>query len=226
MSPRQEVFEAIPLNGNAMSDASKPLLIAVSNGSAAAEDADQVDFDDGNHEESAGFSRYKRSALFLGMIVGVFIQFSTLGANALFIQIRRETTQQDLVSFSLLWSLASSAMALLLLAFIRKTVSTVYTMSLNDSSSSSRNKECVVEELSLQLESRFVVGALIVVCVGWTVTDLLLGAQDQIIYSAATLAFSLIWCKVVISCLRSKQEEQDTAYDSAQHEPELIAIIV
>jgi hypothetical protein len=211
-SHRQEVFEAIPHNGGAMSEASKPLLI-VSNGSAE-------DQDIGN-EESAEFSRYKRSTLLLGMIVGVFIQFLTLGANALFVQIWGETTQKDLVSFSLLWSFGSSAMALLLLAFIRHTVSTAYTMSLNGSSS--KNKECVVEEHILQLESRFVVGALIVVCVGWTVTDLLLGGHEQIIYSAASLAFSLILCKVLISCLRSKQE-QDTIDDSSPQEPEITTI--
>lgn len=209
MDPRQEDFEAISVNGATtnMSEASKPLLRRSSS-------ADQDDRW-GEIESSPEFSRFKSSALFLGMILGVFIQFSTVGAKTILFQIWGDNVAQEgLVSFSLLWSIASLAMTVLVLAFLRKIVSTAaYTrMALNGSSSSSSNKECV-KELIRNVECRFVVGALIGVCVTST-------AHVQIIYCSAAILLA-VWCKLVTSCLHAK-EEKDTTYDSSQPNKQLI----
>ena len=105
-------------------------------------------------------------------MVGFFIQFSTLGANFLVIQIWGEDilnkSRNDIVCFSLLWSFFTSAMAIIILAFLRNIVSIAYL-------SVFQRSQQLVEEMVLNLECRFVVGALIGVCTAWTITDALMG---------------------------------------------------
>ena len=185
---RQQVFQAIPYNGPS-SEAAEPLI-----------QSDEKKLDE------RIFSRFKMSALALGLLVGLFIQLSTLGANFLVISLWGEDilnkTRQDIVWFSLIWSFLTSAMAIVILAFLRGIVSLTYFSILKESSD-------ILEEMVLHLECRFVVGALIGVCVAWTVTDAVMGMTTQIIYSAVTLAISLVWCRVMMSCLSNSDQDDE-----------------
>lgn len=135
------------------------------------------------------FTRFKTSSLLLGLIVGFFIQFSTLGANYLVISMWGEdvvqTSQRDIVIFSLLWSLFTSTMAIVILAFLRNLVSASY-----------HGED--LEEMILHMECRFVVGALIGVCTAWAATDAFLGMSVQIVYSCVTLVVALSWCRLMM----------------------------
>jgi hypothetical protein len=73
MSPRNEVFQAIPFD--ASSDANEPLI---ANG-----DAEEAD----HRLQEMVFSRLKFSYRLLGLLVGFFSQIFTLGANVLVITI-------------------------------------------------------------------------------------------------------------------------------------------
>jgi hypothetical protein len=64
MSPRNEVFQAIPFD--ASSDANEPLI--------AAGDAEEKD----HRLQEKVVSRFKFSSLLLGLLVGFFSQFSAL----------------------------------------------------------------------------------------------------------------------------------------------------
>ena len=140
-------------------------------------------------EEENQHSSVKTSSLLLGLMVGFFIQFSTLGANYVVIILWGEdvmnTSKSDIILFSLLWSFFTSSMAIVILAFLRNLIEASYT---GDD----------FENVILHLECRFVVGALIGVCSAWAATDYVLGMAQQIIYSVGTLAVALLWCRIMM----------------------------
>ena len=73
------------------------------------------------------FGDFKWSSTILGFLIGFFIQFSTLGADFLLLTLSGEKitarSKQDVIVFSLLWSFFTSAMAIVILAFLRNMVS-------------------------------------------------------------------------------------------------------
>ena len=200
MSPSRREILAIPLLDDApMAQASEPLIAVSTSATKSSSPATAT-----SHQlDEAIFSRFKLSALLLGVLVGFFIQFSTLGANFLVIQIWGEDilnkSRNDIVCFSLLWSFFTSAMAIIILAFLRNIVTIAYLSVL-------KRSQGLVEELVLHLECRFVVGALVGVCTAWTITDALMGMQAQIIYSVATLCIALVWCRIMMQCVRGNTE--------------------
>jgi hypothetical protein len=188
MSPLNEIYQAIPVD--ASYDAKAPLIAA---GDAEEEEVLQV--------EEKAFSRFKFSALLLGLLVGFFIQFSTLGANFLVITLWGEDmvtkSKTDIIIFSLLWSFFTSAMAIVILGFLRNLVTITY---------AAVGGRCadLLEEMVLHMECRFVVGALVGVCLAWTMTDILLGMRAQIVYSLVTLVVALFWCKIMMLCFSTE----------------------
>lgn len=213
MSPK-EVFQAIPYDVS--SDANRPLIAATG---AAQEDTD-------NRLDAAAFGRFKFSALLLGLLVGFFIQFSTLGANFLVITIWGEDvvtkSKTDIVIFSLLWSFFTSAMAIVILGFLRNLVTITYTAAVSGGSRSRvrQSDSDLLEDMILHMECRFVVGALVGVCLAWTMTDILLGMKAQIVYSLVTLGVALFWCKIMMLCFSSPKNKQSSS--SSLEQPLLI----
>ena len=141
------------------------------------------------------FDRLKSSSFVMGMIVGCFIQFSTLGANYLALSFMGEAilqvTQRELIIFSLIWSLLTSTMAILVLAFLRKLIFSTYIG--HD-----------IEHIVLHMECRYVVGALVGVCTAWAATDVALGMTGQVIYSVLTLVTALSWCRLMMHIFGSE----------------------
>jgi hypothetical protein len=150
-------------------------------------------------------ARFKSSSFLLGIIVGFFIQFSTLGANYLALSFMGEAiltvTQRDLIIFSLIWSLITSTMAILVLAFLRKILFTMYI-----------GKD--IEDIILHMECRYVVGALIGVCTAWAATDVALGMSGQVIYSMVTLVAALSWCRLMMHFFASEEDDCADVNDS------------
>jgi len=151
------------------------------------------------------FGRFKFSSMILGLFIGFFIQFSTLGANFLVITIWGEAvitkSKRDIVIFSLLWSFFTSAMAIVILGFLRNVVSISF-------HAIRRQSEDLLDDMILHMECRFVIGALVGVCLAWTMTDILLGMKAQILYSLITLVVALFWCRVMMWCFASKKPEK------------------
>ena len=117
MSLNKQLFVAEPFN-TAEESAASPLM-----GKEATEDTEVA-------LEESRFASFKRSSIVLGLLVGFFIQFSTLGANFLVITIWGEDvvtkTKSDIVTFSLLWSFFTSAMAIVILGFLRNLVTIAF----------------------------------------------------------------------------------------------------
>jgi len=153
------------------------------------------------------FSRFKISSLVLGLLVGFFIQFSTLGANFLVITIWGEETlsksKRDIVIFSLLWSFFTSAMAIIILGFLRTLVSITWSVVVRK-----EQAEELLDDMILHMECRFVVGALVGVCAAWTLTDLMLGMRAQILYSLVTLCVALFWCRIMMLCFAASESKK------------------
>ena len=147
---------------------------------------------------------FKNHSLIIGLLVGFFVQFSTLGANFLVIALWEENlmarSKTEIIVLSLVWSAFTSFMAILTLGFLRSVVTIVFQASLAPEHHGTPSTDALLEQVILHLECRFVVGALVGVCFAWTVTDVLLGMNLQIIFSVVTLAISLLWCKLMMHC--------------------------
>jgi hypothetical protein len=156
--------------------------------------------------------------LCLGLLVGFFIQASTLGANYLVVTVSGEdvmtTSKKDIVLFSLLWSLFTSGLAIVILAFLRNLVRVTY-----ETDNEEQNDQ--LDDMILHMECRFVVGALIGVCTAWALTDLILGLSVQIVYSFLTLGVALAWCKLMMWCFTYPEEEEE---DYEQNETDILTI--
>lgn len=164
-------------------------------------------------QESQQHSSVKTSSLLLGLLVGFFIQFSTLGANYLVISIWGEdvmnTSKREIILFSLLWSFFTSSMAIVILAFLRNLLSASFYG--ND-----------LDTVVLHMECRFVVGALVGVCSAWAATDYVLGMSQQIVYSVATLVVALLWCRVMLWIFTPAVAERQR---EAEQVPEVLMVV-
>jgi hypothetical protein len=204
MSPRNDVFQAIPFD--APSDANEPLI--------AAGDAEE---EDQGLDEKA-LSSFKRSSLLLGVLVGFFIQFSTLGAECLAIWGKDFVLKSDtdIAVFSILWSLFTSAMPVLILVIIRNLVTITY--------SAGSGSEELLEEIVLQLECRFGVGVLAGFCLAWTITDILLGMHAQFAYCLVAIVVALFWYKFMMFMMASATDKKPSSSRRSKSEPSVMTV--
>jgi hypothetical protein len=164
---------------------------------------------------------FKTHAMIIGVLVGFFVQFSTLGANFLVIAMwennlhaRSNTeiiiprTKLEIIILSLLWSTFTSFLAIMTLGFLRSVITIVFQATIAPQRRGPA-ADAMLDEVILQLEYRYVVGALVGVCLAWTVTDFILGMSIEILFSFITLIISLLWCKLMMHCF-SKDEKQQT----------------
>jgi hypothetical protein len=175
MSPRNEVFQAVPFDG-ATSDAKEPLI--------ATGDAEEED----QGLEERALSSFNLSSLLLGLLVGFLFQFSTaLGVPVLIIYFEMKSNATVIV-FSLLTSLFTVVAPLvLLLEFIRNLVTKTF-------SAVGGSSEDLREDMILQLECHFGMGSLAGICLAYILMDTLLGLRGHTVkYIFAIIASSFIW---------------------------------
>jgi hypothetical protein len=200
MSPRSEVFQAIPFD--ASSDANKPLI--------AAGDAEDID----HRLEEKAFSRFKFSSLLIGLLVGFFSQFSILGVIFLVTSIWGEDvdtkSKTDIFIFSLLCSWFYSAIAFVILGSLRHLLAITY------SAIGGRSKE-LPEEMVLHMKSLFVVGALVGMSLAWTMPAILLGMRARIVCSfMALLVVAFFCCIIIMMCFATKIKTSSSRRSTAE----------
>lgn len=166
------------------------------------EDCEMPDESDSISTHSSFHRSFEICSLAVGILIGFFVQLTTLGANILLLEFWDgdffEITQQEVVFFSLLWSLLTSVMALLILGFLRALLTSFFRSLPIADSYTIELIESLHEEMLENMEIRFVMGALVGVCLAWTITDLYLGMVSQVGYSLLTLSASLLWCRAVM----------------------------
>jgi hypothetical protein len=195
MSPRNEVFQAIPFDVSY--DANEPLI--------AAGDAEEED----HQLEEKAFSRFKLSSLLLGVFVAFFVQFSALGANYLVMTLLDEDlvtkSKTDIVVISRLCSFFTMAVAIVILELLRNLVTITY------SAVGGRSAD-LLEEMVWHMECRFVVGAMGGVFLAWTITDVLSGMRAHAVYSLV----GLFWCKFVVMCFAAYSKPSSSRRSTAE----------
>lgn len=176
---------------------------------------------------------FRSACLCLGFVVGLFVQLSTLGANFIAIMMLGshsilQKSHTDIVEFSLLWSIFSSCLAVIILSYLRNIITTLFLhhggrnvqeQEEDDDEEDDEDEEDALDELLSYVENRFVTGALLGVCVAWTVTDVLLGVQVEFIHTLIGMALLVCWCKAPI--LKKLPSRQDYAEDEEDEEEDV-----
>lgn len=128
------------------------------------------------------FFHFKTGFLILGLIAGLIIQLFSLSVFYLAVSYMGELilllTQRDLILISVSWSLLISYMALLLLPFLHSLIHSTY-----------QGED--VKDIDLHVQSRYVFGALIGVCMSWAATVVALGLTGQVVYPVISLVVAL-----------------------------------
>lgn len=154
---------------------------------------------------------FKLCSLAMGLLIGFLVQEATLAANVVILEVWGDefahTSRKQIILFSLAWSFVTSALAIIMLGFLRALLSAFF-RSLPVDSRAFHLTEKIHNEMVENLEVLFVIGALVGVSLAWVVTDMFLGMHPQINISLVTLGLALLWCKAVMSC-RSQEEEQN-----------------
>lgn len=123
------------------------------------------------------------SVVWIGVLTGLWVQWSSLGGNLLL------TDSKDAEILSVVWSCATSALGIAVLALLRSVLLIA--------------DPYLEDDVLLSYESHFAMGALTAVCGGWIVTDSLLGYDTSLGASLVGLLAALAWCKLLTSCFRS-----------------------
>jgi hypothetical protein len=160
------------------------------------------DFDPAIMAAAQRLTRFQQYTMALGLIVGFFTQFSSLGASFLFRTVVGSTTTtaaSNLFWIYFGWNLFTSVLGVTIFLLLRCIVATAWNMT-----SSIAGRGNVVDDSAVihKMGFHFTVGALVGVSLAWTCTDLDLGLTAQ---SCVTLAVPLMWCRVIsyIGSLRS-----------------------
>ena len=157
----------------------------------------------GKEEEVVGpAQRFTKISSVIGLLIGLFIQISTLGANRVLTELNIPQSRFHILLFSFLWSVFTSGLAMAILVFLRQIVSLAF---------HARNEaeQAILNEMVLLMECHFVFGALAGVCFAWIWTDIMLGLEVQLGYSLLTLVVSFLWVKAMTLFLGKPDQRRD-----------------
>lgn len=160
-------------------------------------------------------SHFRIHGTVLGVLIGFFIQMSSLGASFLLDTFvgsdesgHIQLTPDSLLAFSLSWSFVFGTMGVMILLILRRLLKMVC----SDISTK------LADKLGLMLEFYFAVGCLVGVNLAWVLTDLGLGLQAHVMRSLLTLAAAAVWCRVLACCFFSGSSMEDTDDDVSQED--------
>ena len=133
-----------------------------------------------------------------GFFFGVLLQVSTLGVNSCILRLWETgylpRTKYDVIVVSLLWSAATGGISLAVMRFLRRTL---------------LSKPCIYryphvsvdDETVLMVEEyRFVVAALMGICLSWCVMDIGSGDLRDLYTMLVTLGVALGCCRALVWC--------------------------
>jgi F0F1-type ATP synthase assembly protein I len=181
---------------------------------------------------SAASRTFRICSILVGVFVGFLVQEATLAANVVILEAWghqfANTSREEIILFSCLWSFVTSAFAIILLGLLRAMMTSFFRAMPADSKFLEQN-ETIHRTMMETLEITFVVGALIGVSLAWVITDVFLGMQTHIKFSIITLGLALLWCKIVVSC-RPQQEGEGTEELNSQrdlvYDPERAQVLI
>ena len=150
---------------------------------------------------------FRFTSLILGLLIGFFTQLSSLGANFLLAHWQVPRDSHAVIFWtSLAWALVTSLMGIFVMILVRGLVVLSSSKATASTDLSTESSSCsYLQNVILQLECSFAVGALVGVNVAWMVTDLILGMRLHLTHSLVSLIVALIWCQSVVFCVRCRR---------------------
>jgi hypothetical protein len=174
--------------------------------------------EDGDDVTAVQVGRTKLYSLTMGAGIGLFIQFSSLGANFCLQELNLgldDSSNLSTMPLSLLWSALTSTMGVVVLLLVRA----IYIEIASSSSAGCSSSIGAIAMLLLHMECYFAIGAVVGLNLSWSVTDYLLALDTHYWQSLLTLVATLAWCKVVLYCTHpphhSSSDETDYVAEGA-----------
>ena len=154
----------------------------------------------------------KFCSIAVGMIIGIFIQASSLGTSLITTSLYGKDiyTTNAFVMVSLAWCLVAAIMGVAVMLLLRNLVVTAFyavNSSIRDVETLDA-KETFMLQVIGNMEHFFAVGSLVGVGVAWLVTDFLLKMEGHACHSVVTVGLALVWCKYVVGHQPSKAAER------------------
>lgn len=171
-------------------------------------------------------SSFQTLTLWAGLLVGIFIQFSSLGANyyvtatATVAQGSGSDNHYDTMKtliFSLLWSLLMSTVGVLWLWLLRTLLITTANHTSNQIGTQHQHQQLLLVLHSL--ETLAMTGMFTGISVAWMVTDLALRVNDHFFFTSIGTAAIFVFCRQLI--LKGSRTEHTTPLLSRQCDVEL-----
>ena len=162
--------------------------------------------------EESCLNMSKFCSIAVGMIIGIFIQASSLGTSLIMTTLYGKDvyTTNAFVVVSLAWCLVAAIMGVVVMLLLRNLVVTAFyavNSSIRDAATLDAKEAFMLQVIS-NMEHFFAVGSLVGVGVAWLVTDFLLKMEGHACHSVVTVGLALVWCKYVVGHQPSKVAER------------------
>jgi hypothetical protein len=140
--------------------------------------------------------KLKYSCLILGVLIGFFIQVSTIGASFLTnLPWAKGTSDQHIAVYALLWSIITATASCGVMMIFRSFVEITFNLTYARSPSHDPVKhDQLLDEIVWYFECYFSLGVLISVTLAWIATSCVLGMPSTLIDLGITIALPLFWC--------------------------------
>jgi len=146
--------------------------------------------------DASMMAKLKYSCLVLGLLIGFFIQVSTIGASFLTnLPWAKLASGHSIAMYALVWSAitatASCGVMMVFRSFLEVAFHLTFGRTLNYSPAT---HDHVLDELVWYFESYFSLGVLVSVTLAWIATSFVLGTPTTLIDLVVTVALPVFWC--------------------------------
>ena len=152
--------------------------------------------------------RLKYSCLILGVLIGFFIQVSTIGASFLTnLPWAKGSSDQNIAMYALAWSVITATASCGVMMIFRSFVEITFNLTFGRTLSYDPIRhDRVLDELVWYFECYFSLGVLISVTLAWVATSFVLGMPSTLIDIGITIALPVFWCVSFFVIFMTKAE--------------------
>ena len=173
--------------------------------------------------------KMKTSCLVLGVLIGFFIQVSTIGASFLTnLPWAKGATDQNIAVYALAWSVITATASCGVMMIFRSFVEITFNLTFGRTLSYDPvTHDRLLDELVWYFECFFSLGVLISVTLAWIATSFVLGMPSTLIDVAITVALPVFWCVsfFVIFLTKDKREKTGAAKTSSNNKPAAMQVV-
>lgn len=140
--------------------------------------------------------KMKQSCLLLGILIGFFIQVSTVGASFLTnLPWAKGSSDQNVAVYALAWSVITASASCGVMMIFRSFVEITFNLTFGNRLANDHvTHDRLLDELVWHFECYFSLGVLISVTMAWVATSIFLGMPSTFIDICITIALPVFWC--------------------------------